>query len=410
MLAVSAGGSCLPATAWAQDGLLSPDAIEIEADIRFSATDGEAGWLDGGFGKLREGGGNGGLEPRVRLAAVDLAWTPQFSWELSGLVSLTHQDEQTEPVDLNEAFLEYRSGPGETRFGARAGLMWPPISLEHGGHSWTVSDSITPSAINSWIGEEVKVLALEAKVEREFGYHGLALTGAIFRHNDMSGTVLTYRGWALHDFRMTPHADLPLPPLSETVAPFQDNITSPFLEVDRKTGYYAKLDWRLPEFVALDLFRYDNFGDRVSSRDMQTSWRTRFWNIGALASIDDVTTLRAQALWGNTLVGPDTPYGIPADVDFASAYLMASREVGAGLLSARFDWFETSDNSFVETDNNNEEGWSAMLAYKRPFGDHLTGFAEVLHVESDRPARQALASIDPQQGQTTVQASLRVHF
>lgn len=403
-------GLGLQSPAAAQSDLFAPEAFELEADLRISAVDGETGWLDGGFGKLREGGDGSGVEPRLRAAAVDLAWQPHFSWELSGLVSLTHQEDQTEAVDLNEAFLKYRSGPGRTRFGARAGLLWPPVSLEHGGANWTVSDTITPSAINSWIGEEVKVLALEASVEHQFGEHELELTGAVFRHNDMSGTLLTYRGWALHDLRTTPHMDSPLPPLSAQVAPFQDTITSPFLEVDKRTGYYARIDWRPPEIFTLNAFRYDNFGDRLSSRDMQTSWRTRFWNVGAMVALDDLTTLRAQALWGNTLVGPDTPYGIPADVDFASAYLLASREVGAGLVSARFDWFETTDNSFVQTDNNNEEGWAAMLAYKRPLNDHFTVFAELLHVSSERPARALLAGIDAQQDQTMAQASLRFHF
>ena len=44
-------------------------------------------------------------------------------------------------------------------FSARAGLMWPPVSLEHEGADWHVKDSITPSAINSWIGEEVRPVA-----------------------------------------------------------------------------------------------------------------------------------------------------------------------------------------------------------------------------------------------------------
>lgn len=35
-------------------------------------------------------------------------------------------------------------------------------------------------------------------------------------------------------------------------------------------------------------------------------------------------------MWGNTLVGPDTPLGIPVDVDFATSYLLVSREVGTG--------------------------------------------------------------------------------
>ena len=59
--------------------------------------------------------------------------------------------------------------------------MWPPVSLEHEGADWHVQDSITPSAINSWIGEEVRPVALEgtlaanlgrAQAARDRGDHG----------------------------------------------------------------------------------------------------------------------------------------------------------------------------------------------------------------------------------------------
>src|SRR6478735_5771094 len=160
-------------------------------------------------------------------------------------------------------------------------LSWLPVSLEHEGSNWLVTDTITPSAINSWVGEEVKVLGLEGKLETAFGEHQVALTGAAFVHDDMSGTLLSYRGWALHDVRLATNSDLPLPPLSASTAPYQAPYTSP-------------------------------------SYEMQTAWRTRFWNLGAMAALGDSTTARSQFMWGNTLVGPDTPWGIPVDVDFTA--------------------------------------------------------------------------------------------
>jgi hypothetical protein len=325
-----------PSHAFSQDDIFGPAAFDADLDLRASVVGGESGWLEGHFGKLRWGGAGGE--------------------NLSGLVSVTHQAGLDDDVDLSEAFLTFRSVPAETRFTARAGIFWPPVSQEHSGSNWLVEDSITPSAANSWIGEEVKVLALELKAERDFAGHGLALTGAAFLHNDMSGTFLSYRGWALHDLRVGMNSDLPLPPLSRSKVPFQGPINSPFWEVDQRAGYYARLDWQPPLPVTFNLFRYDNRGDRVSTRELQTSWRTRFWNAGAMAALGERSVLKAQALWGNTLVGPDTPFGIPTDVDFATAYLLVSREIGRGTLTARGDWFETHDNSFVASDNNNEDG------------------------------------------------------
>jgi hypothetical protein len=413
--------ACACAAAWAAllcpspaaaqaEAIVGPQAFDGSIDLRAGVVGGETSWLDGGFGKLREGGDNGGTQARVRVAAADLAWKPQFSFNLSGLVSVVHQDGQSRDADLNEAFLSYRTGPAATRFSARAGVFWPPISLEHGGSTWQVLDTITPSAVNSWVGEELKVLAFEGTLEHRFGGQRLALTGAVFRHDDMAGTLLSYRGWALHDVRMTVDSHFPLPPLSPSKAPYQAPRTNPFWEVDGRAGYYARIEWQTPWPVSVNLLRYDNRGDRLSSRKLQTAWRTRFWNVGALASLGPGTEARAQVLWGNTLVGPDTPGGIPGDVDFAAAYLLLSQTLGGGKLSARGDWFATHDNSFVASDDNNEHGWAGTLAYKHPLARFADLVVEVLHVESDRPMRLANAGMAPQQNQTRLQTALRLGF
>jgi hypothetical protein len=378
--------------------------------LRASAVGGEAGWLDGGFGKLRWGGESGDARARARLAAADFAWKPQFSFNFAGLVSVVHQAGQSNDVDLNEAFLSFRSGPSATRISARAGVVWPPISQEHGGSTWQVTDSITPSAANSWVSEEVKVLAFEAKVEHRFGNQQLALTAAVFDHDDTSGTLLTYRGWALHDMRATVWGHFPLPALSPAIAPYQSQITNSFWELDGRPGYYARLDWQTPWPVSVNLFRYDNRGDRLSGHDLQTAWRTRFWNAGAMASLGQRTVAKAQVLWGNTQVGPSTPFGYPADVDFAAAYLLLSRELAGGKLTARGDWFRTHDNTFVGSDNNNEHGWAGMLAYKHPLTHFADAIVEVLHVESTRPARMTNGSVASGQNQTQLQTALRLGF
>ena len=401
----------LPSAALAQgDDVLGPAAFDGSIDLRASVGGGETRWLDGGFGKLRWGGDNGDTQARARIAAADFAWKPQFSFNLAGLASVTHQAGQSNEVDLNEAFLSYRSNPAATRFSARAGVFWPPISQEHAGSTWQVSDSITPSAVNSWVGEEVKVLAFEGKLDHRFGEQQVAFTGALFGHDDMAGTLLTYRGWALHDMRTTVSSHFALPPLSPSKVPYQAPITNPFWEVDGRAGYYARIDWQTPWPVSFNLFRYDNRGDRLSGHHRQTAWRTRFWNAGAMASLGRRTVAKAQVLWGNTLVGPDTPYGIPADVDFAAAYLLLSRDFGGGKLTARGDWFETHDNSFVASDNNNEHGWSGMVAYKHSLTRYATAIVELLHVESNRPMRLANAGLSPMQNQTQLQTALRLGF
>ena len=46
------------------------------------------------------------------------------------------------------------------------------------------ADTITPSAINSWIGEEVRPLAAEVTASTTAGEHQLSATAGIFAAND----------------------------------------------------------------------------------------------------------------------------------------------------------------------------------------------------------------------------------
>jgi len=397
-----------PAHAHAQSDVVGAEAFDVNIDLRGSVVGGEAGWLEGGFGKLRYGGDDGDTQVRATIASADIAWKPQLGFNFSGLVSATWQPDLPEhEAGLSEAYLKFRSNPARTRISARAGIFWPPISQEHSGSNWQVDDSITPSAINTWVGEEVKVLGLEGQVQTALGDHELALTGAVFLHDDTSGTLLSYRGWALHDVRMTTNAYLPLAPLSPAVAPYQDDETSPFWELDDRVGFYARADWTPPWPVTFNAFYYDNRGDGLSGHDFQGSWRTQFWNFGAMATLDSRTVAKSQFMFGNTLIGPDTPMGYPVDVDFTAAYLLVTRELGPGKLSVRGDWFETTDNSYVAYDNNNEDGWAAMLAYKAELTDFAALVVEVLHVNSDRPGRQLYGGIEADQHQTIGQMSLR---
>src|SRR5688500_14456109 len=85
--------ACWPGQAFGQTDLFGPENIDVAIDLRASVVGGETSWLEGGFGKLRYGGDGGETTPRARVAAIDLAWKPQISWNFSGLVSASYQDQ-----------------------------------------------------------------------------------------------------------------------------------------------------------------------------------------------------------------------------------------------------------------------------------------------------------------------------
>src|SRR5947209_9301055 len=150
----AAPAACVAALLWAApasaEGDLKLDAFEVSGDLRLVALDGEKSWVDGGFGKLRSGS-DGDLRVQPQLGNTSLVWKPQFTWSFGAtIVGMVEGGQRTE-AGLSQAYLSFRPmRSSKLAFSARAGLMWPPVSLEHEGADWHVRDSITPSALNSW--------------------------------------------------------------------------------------------------------------------------------------------------------------------------------------------------------------------------------------------------------------------
>src|SRR6476646_10019096 len=298
-----------PAQAESNVHLFSADTLQLTGDVRLVAADGEQSWVDGGFGKLRSSGG-GGRDFRLtaQLGNFNLVWQPQFTYSLSATVVGSLQGGERTEAGLSQAYVSFRPMRSDKlAFSARAGLMWPPISLEHEGADWHVKDSVTPSAINSWIGEEVRPLAAEGTIAAKIGNQKLRATAALMAANDTAGTLLTFRGWALHDrTTLAFHRD-PLPALGD-LAGFQAPFTHPLLDVHggfaHRPGYYAKLAWQPPIPLRIELFRYDN---EANPEDVNSAfewgWHTTFNHIGALAQLGPDTELKAQAITGRTRMG-----------------------------------------------------------------------------------------------------------
>ena len=400
----------------AQVDLLSRAVFSGQIDARLSVADGEKSWLDGGFGKTLYGSGgadSNGDTVRLRLAAADLVWRPQLAWDVTGYVDALVQPGQEHGIDVSEAFALYKPLPNPNGFHyqARLGLMYPPVSLENDGPAWTPSRTITPSAINSWIGEEVKVLGAEATVARRWEDQEISASAGVFMGDDTSGTLLSWRGWAMHDVRSTAYGEFAIPQVPTAHKPFfsQDYDSKSVDEIDGRPGVYASAEWRTPWAVTVNTLYYDNAGDRTTIVNGQWSWDTTFWNVGARWTPDDKTEVLAQAMTGRTVTGFVTPIGWRVDATFEAAYLLLSRRLGADLVTGRVDSFAVHDHTFVALDNNNDRGWAVTADYRHPITDHLTALVEVLHVASDHPSRAYVAQAR-QQTQTTLQTALKLTF
>ena len=402
-----------PASAEGSLKLFTHDTFELSGDVRLVAVDGEKSWVDGGFGKLRSGS-DGDLRVQPQIGNVSIVWKPQFSWSLGATVVGEVEGGQRTDAGLSQAYLTFRPmRTSRIAVSARAGLMWPPVSLEHEGADWHVRDSITPSAINSWIGEEVRPVAAEGTLAASLGGHKLRATAAIMAANDTSATLLTYRGWALHDRTTLAFRRQPLPPLGPELTGIQAPFTHPLSDLHdgfaHHPGYYAKLAWSPPVPLRIELFRYDNRANPENvNGDSEWGWHTSFNHIGAIADLGSGTQLKAQALQGRTHMGYPMPVRRWIDERFRAAFVMLTHPIGKVGLAVRADAFDTRNRGSLWTGEYDEHGWSAMIAAKREFGQ-ATAIVELLHVTSNTPAREH-AGDEERRSQTQLQAQLRMHW
>lgn len=399
----------LSGSAQAETQLFSRENIDGWVDVRAVTADGERGWRDGGFGKLRHGNETG-----FNLAQAALVWKPRFSDTVTGYMVAQYTPDAVNAWGVEEAFIKWKPVPmSGLRYSVRAGQMFPPVSMEHDGAGWSVSRTLTPSAANAWIGEEVLVDAIEGSMQTTLKGHVLGLTGAMFTGNDTSGTILTWRGWALHDIASNRGSLLPLPAGQKGWAQIfntgrQAPLSDISAEIDGNVGEYVRLDWRPPAPFAVNLEYYANEADPEAMRHGQWGWDTRFWNLGVQARPAGNVEVLAQYMNGTSVMGWRRADGWAFDVAFDTAYVLVMRELGDGArLTGRADYFAVKDRSWQTRDDNTEKGYAATAAYMRPLNAHFDLALEALHVVSNRPSR-AYQSLAPRQAQTQVQLALKV--
>jgi hypothetical protein len=351
----------------------------VDFAARGGAVESPPSWLDGGPGRL--GLGEAGSERTtagLAEAALGLDWQSD-----GGFAAHLHARGRAdgtaggEPVGLVEAWLE---GTTETRGGAdrlrlRGGQLFLPTSRENVRPLWSSPYTFTLSALNSWIGEEVRPLGLlveyEATPEAARGWRagGSALLG-----NDTAGTLLAWRGWAMGDRLSGLGETLPLPELPSFAPgqPFagQDSSgTRPVgADLDGRAGWAGWLRWRaegasLPLAGLLQLTHFDNRGDR-DLHDGEYAWDTRFDLLAAELRVGDGWTLAGEHLTGRTAMGLPTAR---ADVALRASYALLSWERTPLRATVRWDRFSTRDRDrFAAAERNDEDGraWTAALLWQ----------------------------------------------
>ena len=361
--------------------------------------------LDEGLGKLRAS------EDRLSIAAdATVVWAGDLSERIRAVASID-MGSDTQPVaGLGELYLKFRPDlVSAWKVSGRAGLFFPPASLEHDGADWSLSRTLTPSAVNTWIAEEVKTTGVEVTLRGAIGDQPINFTAAAFAGNDTSGALLVFRGWALHDVRATVGGTFALPDVPAMFAGTQADRTRPIDEVDGRIGGYGQFEWAPSDALSVNLFAYDNNGDETSLEDGHYAWRTRFAQAALHWDAYDGAEVLVQVMTGETRMGGRISGQSPANVGFVAAYGLLSQDLGTGTVTARLDYFTVSDRSFKDLDNNAENGWSASLAWVQPVRDRTHLVFEGIVASSERPDRMRFG-LDRDQTSAQARVALSTGF
>jgi hypothetical protein len=355
---------------------------ELSLDLRGVSSDGRESFLDNGQGKLRFDEDHQGIQLGRLRAALDQPLGEVFSAHVE---ASTWDDDDKNPIDLTEAYLEYRPYPrAGIRSRVRLGAFYPPMSIESRATGWETPYTITPSAIGSWIGEEIRTIGIEGQIDwlgTRLGHSfDLQLTAAVFGWNDPAGTMLAAHGFALHDRQTTLFGRVGAPQPDPLYAKKEL-----FHEIDDRPGFYVGAQARYLDRAVLNLLHYDNRADpTVQAPEIRDfAWLTTFDAAALRVETGNGWTAILQALDGDTYIAPNN-FWLGWEFDSQSALL--ARRIGVHLVSARYDAFNVLFRGNPALPGS-EDGHAWAVAYSFDRGKQWRFALEWLRVDSDVPAR-----------------------
>ncbi|MDT0596028.1 hypothetical protein [Glaciecola petra] len=299
------------------------------------------------------------------------------------------------------AFIYKPLSPNIIKFKARAGFFYPKMSVENSSKGWLSPYTYTQSAINTWIGEELRILGAEVALyssgrKRQSPWSWDVYSG-IFKGNDTTGALLTWRGFATHD-RQSLHNDIiqfaPIPSV-ENLVPYipTPTYTKPFQEIDGKLGGYIGAHLKYFRTSEFRYYYYDNDADPlIVNNDRLYAWRTKFHSLAYIHNINQKWRILAQYMKGSTLMGANAVAG-----DYVAWYAMFRYQKDKHSLSARVDDYYLKETDAKPYDPNDNNGTAYTLTYKYLFNEDYEFGIEWHQHNSDVENRELLGQTKKKQ-------------
>ena len=359
-------------------------SAEWRAGVDLGQTSGKVRepWIEGGVGKFGDTADEGFLQGYLELKhRINDVTHLEIVGELS--------DTSRQPwVGVTEAFLQWRPVPtSRYRWQAKVGMFYPPVSLENDNDGWRSRHTRSFSAINSWIGEEVRTLGTQFSVEwRPWQMHSgrLQLGGALFMGNDPAGTLLAWRGWSSHAQQSRWADDLPLQALPQfqqgRFFADQNPYVEPFKEIDNRPGFYAFAQWRLPRRLVVKAMHYDNLAKPTALEGGQYAWQTRFDALGVRTEVAGFELI-SQWMKGSTLMGSRWE----ATANFRSVFALVAKQFGEHRIALRYEDSLVRQFDNTPQDNNDETTDGLTVSYGWQINSHWQLQAEWQRQRTWRP-------------------------
>ncbi len=366
----------LSTPAFAQYEVEQEERVWLRAlfDVRVVRSGPATSWTDSGPGKLRYGGKAtaSGFERTTRLTlsqlAIELGATLPGDIRAQAQVNLEHDLADDEEPWLIEAILRKEWGAARNGFGLQVGVMNVPFSLEHVGPAWSPEYTITASALNSWLWEDLNLAGVEAEWWRVAGGLRFGALAGVGYGPDQFGRLLALRGWVLGDGLSGLNSDLALPNRTDRTEVFDERD-------DRPAGYGWLSLSDAQEIATLKVGYFDNGGDQ----DEPGVWHTRFSVVGLVLHPHPNIDVLAQYMDGTGRVREPSN-----DSSLRAYYGLVSWHSKRHRVSVRYDEFRLHDLDGPPI--TEEDGHGVTLAWLYQFGLRHRVAAEYIWLDSVRAA------------------------
>ncbi|WP_426359370.1 hypothetical protein ACPUVO_03750 [Pseudocolwellia sp. HL-MZ19] len=373
-------------------------AFELEVnfhgliDLRATVTDSLTSYTKGGYGKF---GSDDGEELTLSHAGgqLTLAWDNGIS---AHIVTNAYNNNGDFKLGLTEGYLKYSGLPNASgyRWQTKLGVFYPKISLENNAYAWASKNTLNSSSLNTWIGEEVRVLGNEVTLTRlgriNNNSFDLSLSLSAFVNNDPSGSMLSWHGWTISNRQTLYYEKLQLPGFTARADGYdlseQASSSDPFLDVDDRIGGHVRAEVKFHKKGAISAGYYNNNGKPYIVENGQYAWKTRFAHIELSWLLPKGILLTSQLLKGDTLMQNPEQMDV-VNNDYTNGYIALSKRIKAHRITSLIERFNVKDNDSTVGDDNTERGKAFTLNYTYRLSKPWFLSTEFTWLDSYRPAR-----------------------